>query len=68
MAMTYANNPSQRKWRSVPEVRIPHRSRDSVDFVLRQAAELIVTLAGENIDAQSKAIVGELDELRRVIY
>jgi len=49
-------------------VRIPHRSRDSVDFVLRQAAELIVTLAGENIDAQSKAIVGELDELRRVIY
>lgn len=65
--MARVNNPIT-TWRQVPEVRIPHRSLNSVIFVLKQAAETIVSLSGDNINAELKSVVDELDELCRVAY
>jgi hypothetical protein len=65
--MARVNNPIT-TWRHVPEVRIPHRSLESVIVVLQQAAELIVSLSGDNVDTASRTIVDALDELRRVAY
>lgn len=64
--------PSQnsKPWTQVREVKIAHRSFESVNEILRMAADRLAEYVNETNpdDANTKQLIKELDELRKDLH
>ena len=66
MATIYGKN--HKPWTTKHIVSIKDRSPESLQEILRQAADRLQDFMGEDIDEGTIALINELDQMRRDIY